>query len=178
MPFTPFHMGPGLAAKAVFGRHFSLMVFGFSQVAMDIEPLVRIVRGDAMLHGFTHTYFGATLIAVISVFVGRPVCQSLLNYWTPDPHSPFMNWLRGPKRISWPAATAGAFAGTYSHVFLDSLMHSDMQPLAPLSEANVLLHVISVSSLHLVSVLSGALGALLLFAVFIFRRGADDDRQA
>jgi hypothetical protein len=48
MPFTPFHMGPGLAVKAVFGRYFSLMVFGFSQVAIDIEPLVRIIRGDAV----------------------------------------------------------------------------------------------------------------------------------
>ena len=59
MPFTPFHMGPGLAIKAVSGRYLSLMVFGFSQVAMDIEPLVRMIRGDAVLHGFTHTYLGA-----------------------------------------------------------------------------------------------------------------------
>jgi hypothetical protein len=178
MPFTPFHMGPGLAAKAVLGRYFSLMVFGFSQVAIDIEPLVRIIRGDAVLHGFTHTYAGATLIAVVSVVVGRPVCQSLLNHWTPDPSSPFLNWLRGPKRISWTAAIAGAFAGTYSHVFLDSIMHADMQPLAPLSEANILLHVIPVDALHLACVVSGALGALLLCAVFILRRGAHVDRRA
>ena len=178
MPFTPFHMGPGLAVKAVCGRYFSLMVFGFSQVAIDIEPLVRIIRGDAVLHGFTHTYLGATLIAFVSVVIGRPVCQFFLNFWTPDPYSPFLNWLRGPKLISWPAAIAGAFVGTYSHVFLDSIMHSDMQPLTPLSEANVLLHVISVGSLHFVCVLSGALGALLLFAVFILRRGAHVDRQA
>ncbi len=75
MPFTHFHMGPGIAATAAAGRHFSLMVFGFSQVAIDIEPLVRIIRGDAVLHGFTHTYFGATLIAITSVAIGRPVCQ-------------------------------------------------------------------------------------------------------
>ena len=37
MPFTPFHMGPGLAVKAVCGRYFSLVVFGFSQVAIDIN---------------------------------------------------------------------------------------------------------------------------------------------
>lgn len=80
MPFTPLHMGPGLAVKAVCGRYFSLMVFGFSQVAMDIEPLVRIIRGDAVLHGFTHTCLGATLIAPVSIFVGRPVCQVLLNH--------------------------------------------------------------------------------------------------
>lgn len=123
--------------KAVAGRYFSLMVFGFSQVALDVEPLVRIIRGDAGLHGFTHTYLGATLIGLASAVVGRPICQLFLNHWTPDPYSPFMNWLRGSKLISWPAAIAGAFVGTYSHVFLDSVMHSDMQPLAPLSEVNL-----------------------------------------
>ena len=178
MPFTPFHMGPALAVKAVCGRHFSLMVFGFSQIAIDIEPLVHIIRGDAVLHGFTHTYLGATLIALASVLVGRPVCQFLLKYWTPDPSSPFLNWLHGPKLLSWPAAIASAFVGTYSHVFLDSIMHFDMQPLAPFSDTNALLHVISVDSLHLVCVLGGVLGVLLSFAVFIIRRGAQVDGQA
>jgi len=71
MPFTPFHMGPGLAVKAVTGRYFSLTVFGFCQVAIDIEPLVRMIRGDIVIHGFTHTYLGATLIAFVSVVAGR-----------------------------------------------------------------------------------------------------------
>lgn len=72
---------------------------------------------------------------------------------------------------------AGAFVGTYSHVFLDSIMHSDMQPLAPLSEANGLLHVISVEGLHLLCGLAGVLGALLMFALFLVRRRAHIDRQ-
>src|SRR4051812_26481918 len=106
MPFTPFHMGPGIAIKAVAGRRFSLMVFGFSQVAIDIEPLVRIIRGDAVLHGFTHTFVGATLIGLVSAVVGRPVCQLFLNAWTEHSNSAFLDWLRGPKLISWPAAFA------------------------------------------------------------------------
>jgi hypothetical protein len=158
-------MGPGLALKAVIGRHFSLMVFGFSQVAIDLEPLVRIARGDAELHGFTHTYVGATLVALASIVVGRPVCQFLLRFWNPDPASLFLNWIPAPKTIPWSAAAVGAFVGTYSHVFLDSVMHSDMRPLAPLSDANALLHVITVEWLHLACVISGALGVLLLFAL-------------
>lgn len=55
MPFTPFHMGAGLALKAVAGRHFSVLTFGIAQVAMDIEPLVGMLRGAAVLHGPTHT---------------------------------------------------------------------------------------------------------------------------
>ena len=175
MPFTPYHMGPGLAMKAVGGRHFSLTLFGFSQVAMDIETLVHIIRNDEVLHGFTHTYVGATLVAFGSLIVGRPVCQFFLNEWTSDSSSKFLNWLRGPKLISWPAAISGAFIGTYSHVFLDSVMHADMRPLTPLSEGNGMLHLIPVSSLHLACVLSGVFGALLLPAVFLLRRGSHVD---
>jgi hypothetical protein len=165
-------MGPGLAAKAIAGRHFSLMVFGFSQAGMDIEPLVRMIRGDAVLHGFTHTYLGATLIALASAVVGRSVCQYLLSYWPSDSRLPFFNWLRGTGLISWPVAIMSAFIGAYSHVFLDSLMHADMQPFAPLSEANGLLYMIPIESLHLLCVLAGVLGALLMLAVFFVRRNA------
>lgn len=173
MPFTPFHMGAGLLVKAVGARHVSLTVFGFSQVAMDIEPLVGIVRDDVVLHGFVHTYLGATLIGLVSAAVGRPICQALLDRWTPDPEAKFETWLRGPKRISWSAAIFGAFVGTYSHVFLDSVMHSDMQPLAPFSGGNALLSAIAPGLLHVACVLSGVLGALLLVTAFIRRRAAE-----
>jgi membrane-bound metal-dependent hydrolase YbcI (DUF457 family) len=66
--------------------------------------------------------------------------------------------------------------GTYSHVLLDSIMHSDMQPVAPVSHANALLHVISVDSLHLVCVISGVLGVLLMYAAFRLRRPANAHR--
>ena len=130
-----------------------------------------------MLHGFTHTYLGATLVALMSVLVGRPVCQFLSSRWTPDPSFPLLS-LRGPKRISWPAAIAGAFVGTYSHVLLDSIMHSDMQPLAPWSHTNALLSVISVGSLHLVCVLGGVVGELTVLVALNRRRGAHTDRPA
>lgn len=172
MPVTPFHMGPGILAKALFGRHLSLMVFGFSQVAIDLEPMAHLVRGDAVLHGFAHTYIGATLVASFSVVAGRPICQRLLARWTPDPASPFLIWLRGPDRISWPAAIVGAFVGTYSHVFLDSIMHADMQPIAPFSAGNALLGVVSLGSLHLLCVAGGALGALVIGLAFARRRAA------
>ena len=173
MPITPFHMGPGLLVKALGGRHVSLTVFGFSQVAMDIEPLVRMMRDDVVLHGFVHTYLGATLIGLLSAVVGRPICQALLDRWAPDRTAAFETWLRGPTLISWPAAIAGALAGAYSHVLLDGMMHADMEPLVPFSSASVLLGVVSSGTLHVACVLSGVLGALLLGTQFIRRRSAD-----
>lgn len=44
------------------------------QVAMDIEPVIRM-RDDVVLHGFVHTYLGATLIGLVSAVAGRPICQ-------------------------------------------------------------------------------------------------------
>lgn len=166
-------MGPGLAVKAIGGRHVSLMVFGFSQVLIDLEPLVRMIRGDAILHGWTHTFVGATVIGAVAALVGRPVCQFFLDRWTPAPGQGFLAWLRGPRRIEWPAAIAGAFIGTYSHIVLDSVMHRDMAPLAPVSPENALLHVITVEALHVACIASAFAGAVIFgIAFFLHRRDA------
>ena len=170
MPFTLFHMGPGLAIKAVAGPHLSLMLFGFTQVVIDIEPAIHMLRNEPVLHGFTHTYLGATLIALASLVVGRPICQRVLGLWRPDPHSPFLNWLRGSGRISWAAAASGAFLGAYTHVALDSIMHFDMAPLVPVSSANPLLRLVSVGWLHVSCVASGLFGAVLLGSLFRWRQ--------
>jgi hypothetical protein len=172
MPFTPLHMGPGALVKAAAGRHFSLTMFGLSQVVIDLEPLVRIIRGDAVLHGLTHTYLGATVIAAICTVAGRPVCRWLLDRGWPASDLRFVRWLRGPAAITWPSAAAGAFTGTYSHVLLDSIMHGDIEPLWPVSAENTLQLVVSIETLHLWCVLSGVFGLVLMYAAFVLGRGA------
>jgi hypothetical protein len=169
MPFTPFHMGPGVAIKAVAGRHFSLMVFGFSQVLIDLEPLVRILRGDAVLHGWTHTYVGATVLAVVAAIVGQPVCQWLLDRWQPRPSWRWLAELGGDWRISRSAAYIGTFAGTYSHVLLDSLMHADIAPLAPFSEANALLHLVPFEMVYGGCFWTAVVGALAVVGLSVWR---------
>lgn len=55
MPFTPFHLGPGALFKGAGDTRFSFMVFGGSQVLMDIEPLIRIAqRVTAMIGTYSH----------------------------------------------------------------------------------------------------------------------------
>jgi hypothetical protein len=170
MPFTPFHMGPGLLIKSFIRQYFSLMIYGFSQVAMDTEVLFHMFRRDQILHSFNHTYLGATLVAIISIFIGRPICQFLLNRWIPDVDSSFEKWIRGPQNISWIAAMCGAFLGTYSHVLLDSIMHFDLRPLMPWSPDNSLLGAISVDGLHLICIGSAFLGVIILLSLYYFRR--------
>ncbi len=72
MPFTPFHLGAGAALKAIGGRHFSFMVFGGSQVLMDIEPLIGLVQGWDVLHGYTHT--------LVKIVVINHIFQRMVRY--------------------------------------------------------------------------------------------------
>jgi hypothetical protein len=51
MPFTPIHMGPGILIKSLLQGSFSLMVFGWTQIVMDIQPLIVLISGEGHLHG-------------------------------------------------------------------------------------------------------------------------------
>ena len=160
MPFTPFHMGPGIAIKAMLQGSFSLMVFGYTQVLMDLQPLVALLTGAAQLHGFSHTYLGALLIAGFAAATGKG-----LSEWG-------LRWLgisaANPLQISWPVSIGSALIGAFSHVVLDSVMHLDMQPYYPFSESNHLLHVISVAQLQSLCMWSGLVGGVIYCGVRIW----------
>lgn len=149
MPFTPFHMGPGLVVKAILRRRFSLMVFGWSQVAIDLQPLVAIVTGRGELHGFSHTAIGATLIGLACGMTGKPLGELGLC----------ILGLRRYAAITWQVSFVSAFIGTYSHVLIDSIMHADITPLAPLALSNPLHGLISIEALHIWCVASAIVGS-------------------
>lgn len=171
MPFTPLHMGPGTAIKAVTGRHFSLTVFGYSQVLIDLEPLVRILRHDAVLHGFSHTYLGALLLAGIAAITGKPFCSWMLRSWNASAQQARSSWACVRADISWQVAWGSALTGTLSHVWLDSFMHYDMHPWLPLSQDNGLLGLIPVLWLHLFCLLGGIIGLTILILAWLMKAG-------
>ena len=154
-------MGPALALKGVLGGAFSVTVFGIAQVAMDIEPLVQMIRREDILHGWTHTYIGATVIGAM-VFAAAPAfCSGLLRYWNRQLAQHRLDWLRSSVAIGRLPAATGAFIGTFSHVALDSIMHTDMQPFAPFATTNRSLYAISITGLHEICVAAGLAGIAL-----------------
>jgi membrane-bound metal-dependent hydrolase YbcI (DUF457 family) len=157
MPFTPVHMGPGILVKALMQGSFSLMVFGWAQIVMDIQPLFVMITGEGHLHGFSHTYLGACLLAVFSAVTGKYLSQLGL----------FLIGLnKGWKvNIRWWVAVLSAFIGTFSHVLLDSIMHADVQPFFPITLDNDLLGLVSVQTLHKICLYSGLIGAVLYFII-------------
>ncbi len=157
MPFTPYHMGPGILAKALLRGSFSLIVFGWTQIVMDVQPLIVEFTNEGRYHGFTHTYVGATLLAVVCALTGKYLAELVLGVWPRADH----------KRIgiSWGVAFLSAFIGAYSHVLLDSFTAPDITPFAPFTNAGGLWGLLSVATLHTLCLYSALVGAVLYFAV-------------
>jgi hypothetical protein len=164
MPFTPFHFGPGAAIKAVMPRHFSFTVFCFAQIITDFETGYYLVHGEYPLHRLFHTYLGASAVAVFCILVGQPLCQLALRIWNRWQNAPFKRYFYTSDRIPMMSATVGAFIGTYSHVFLDSIMHSDVEPFSPFSAQNPLHHIVGWLTLHTLCLVLGIVGTLWLSA--------------
>ena len=161
MPFTPIHMGPGIFIKAFLQGSFSLMVFGWAQILMDIQPLIVLLTGEGHLHGFSHTYIGASLLAIVATLTGKYLSEFgliVLGVAKKD----------NPIKIVWWVATCSAFIGTFSHVAIDSIMHGDIEPFYPLSIPNNLLGIITVEQLHKLCLYSGLAGAFFYFLVQFF----------
>ena len=157
MPFTPLHMGPALLVRGSVRGGFSLMVFGWTQVLIDLEPLWGMLTGAEQLHGWSHTWIGATLLAGVALLSGKPLAEWGLRLLRLQRFLP----------ISWTAAATGALLGGWSHIVLDSIMHFDIQPLRPFSLENGLRQWVSLEQLHLFCVATAVLGS----AVFLWRHG-------
>jgi len=170
MPITPFHFGPAAAVKAVTPKYFSFVAFGLTQVIIDTEPLFYMSQGLWPIHRFFHTYLGATSVAVFVAIVGKPICEWILRLWNWRLSAPQKVWLGVNPRISFAAAVSGALFGGYSHVLLDSVMHADMRPFAPLSNHNSLLYVISIENLYMLCTIFGILGGLMLLILLAKRK--------
>lgn len=160
MPFSPLHMGPGIVLKAALQRQFSLTVFGWSQIVIDIQPLLAMAGGHVELHGFSHTAAGATLIGAFCVPTGKFLSEWGLRLIDETRYLP----------IRWKTACASAFIGTYSHILLDSVVHPDVRPFAPFSASSPLYGLVDTGTMDLACVAMAFFGGIAYF--FLGRRKA------
>ena len=122
--------------KSLLHGSFSLMIFGWSQILMDLQPLFAMITNEGKLHGFSHTFLGASFIAVIAVLTGKHLSEFGLRI------TGYSNDNK-PIKIFWFVAFLSAFIGTYSHVVLDAIMHSDVEPYYPFSMTNNFISILS-----------------------------------
>lgn len=162
-------MGIGILTKSILQGSFSLMVFGWAQIVMDLQPLFVLITGQGHLHGFSHTYLGASLLAILSAVSGKYLSEFGLYILR-------ISKKENPIIITWWVVFLSSFIGTFSHVFLDSIMHLDVQPFYPLSLNNSLQGIISVSALHKVCLYSGLIGAGIYYFI-LFKEKSGSDRN-
>ena len=157
MPATPFHFGPGLLVKAVAPHHFSVAAYSVAQVVIDIESGYYLLKGDYPVHRQAHTFFLGGLIGLVcGLIVSR-----ILRAWA-KPRDAIPEWLAVEYRLPI-AAYSGLFGGIF-HSVLDGIMHGDMRPLRPFSDANPLYGLVSIQILYLFCIITGLLGAAMLLA--------------
>ncbi|MFZ6801644.1 metal-dependent hydrolase [Undibacterium sp. Di24W] len=158
MPITPFHFGPGAAVQALFPQRVSFIAFALSNVLLDFEPAYYMLNGQFPLHRFFHSFFGSTFIipVVVLIFAVMRKLQQRVA-WFPD----LYNW----SGLSITQVSLGATIGVYSHIVLDGIMHSDIQPFAPFGSMNPFLHLLPLNILHWLCIVA----ALLAFCVTMYR---------
>ncbi len=156
MPVTPVHLGPGILIKAVFRSAFSLVIFGYAQVLIDLQPLVVLVTHRGTLHGWSHTLIGAAVIGVVAAVTGRPLANAAFRL--------ALGSSRPPVRISWRIAFGSALVGTFSHILLDAFIYSDVHALRPWSNAQPLLGTLTPAQDYVGCVLAGVVGTALYAA--------------
>jgi len=144
MPITPFHFGPGLLLKELRPQFFSFTVFILSQIILDIESLYNILNHNEKIHAYFHTYIGSLVPLVISVLL-YVVCKGRF----------FQKKMR---KISLLGIIVTAWIGVWSHVFLDSIMHPDLQPFWPFSSENPVLGLIGIGNLHIICLICFIIG--------------------
>ena len=127
MPFTPFHFGPGALLHAAAPQRLSFLAFCAANVLIDIEPGWYMLRDDPPLHRFMHTLPGAALAAMATLLLYLALRRLATRMPLPDTF--------GWQGLHLTAVAMGAIAGAFTHLLLDGVMHTDIHPLRPFSEA-------------------------------------------
>ena len=162
MPFTPVHFGLGALPGGHTSKWFSFRTFCFANVAIDVEALIRIPFGLYPIHDWMHTFLLGTLVPIALLFpIGRPFCLWVSRMWNRLAKDTRYDRIRIPERIDAIPALVGVLLGSLSHVFLDAIMHPDMQPFRPFSDGNPFLDGVSIGVLHAGLFGAGLVGALL-----------------
>jgi len=141
-------------------RYFWLTSFLAANVFIDVEVLFWLWRGDRAIHRHLHSYLGGVTIGIFAgVFMF--LILRLLRRFPPFKSTSTHNSTddRWPNQLVQ-SVIAGLIGGV-SHIFLDSLMHRDIRPFWPFSDANGMLGVVGVGSLHVVCAAAGFFGIVL-----------------
>ena len=161
MPFTPFHLGPGLLIGMLLFSYVDFASIMISSVAVDVEPfIIAMFRLNLPLHGFFHTYVGGTVIAVVTA-VGIYLVRGLL--------SRVLGLFRIRQESSFKRVLYTSLFGVYFHILLDAFLYGEMNPFYPLT-GNPLLGLVGFSGVYEFCTFTFIFGFILYVYKFILRK--------
>ncbi len=154
MPFTPFHWGPVLLLGVYTRKYLDFPALMISAVAVDFRAiLVFFGLLDGPVHGFFHTFPGATIVAIV-VAIGIGILRKEIEK--------IMGFLGFTQSISWPKIFAGSIIGAYSHIVLDAMIYEHMNPFY-ITEFNPFYGFMFTYEMYLFCTITGILGIYAFF---------------
>ncbi len=124
MPFTPFHFGAHASIALPLNKKINSLVFILANVIIDIEPLLVIVFNFSYpLHGYAHTFIGASIIGGIWGIVAyqfKPIFEKILKI------------LKLPPIFSMKQYILSGISGALLHVLFDAPLYADIKPFDPI----------------------------------------------
>jgi hypothetical protein len=146
-----------LLVKAAAPRQFSMAAYSLSQIVIDIESGYYMLQHATPVHRQAHTF---ALGGLIGLACGLIV--SKVGTWLARPRDVVPEALAAEYRLPV-AVVSGIFGGIF-HSLLDGIMHADIRPFRPFSQANPLYGLVNVQILYLFCIVTGLVGAALLLA--------------
>jgi len=127
MPFTIFHLGPGIGLGLPLNRYLHPPTFIFANIFIDLEPLLVLILGlRSPLHGYLHTLPLAALTGLALSYI-----MYLIEGFLHPLYRFFL--LESESNLSFKSFIMAGISGAVLHVLLDSPLYGDIKPLYPVT---------------------------------------------
>jgi membrane-bound metal-dependent hydrolase YbcI (DUF457 family) len=127
MPFTPFHLGPGLGFGLPLRKYLHAPTFILANVIVDVEPFSALFFNlDYPLHGYLHTFLFALPVGLAFGCVMR-----LLERYLNPLYKMFL--FETTDSLGLRSFVAAGVLGTGFHVMLDAPLYDDIRPFYPIT---------------------------------------------
>jgi hypothetical protein len=127
MPFTPFHLGPGLGLGLPLRKYLHVPTFLLANVIVDVEPFLVLFLGLRYpLHGYLHIFLLAIPLGIVLGYV-----MFLLEKFLQPLYKILL--LETTNSLNLKSFVVAGFLGTGLHVMLDTPLYSDIAPFYPIT---------------------------------------------
>jgi len=158
MPFTPFHLGPGLGLGLPLRKYLHVPTFLLASVIVDVEPFLVLLLGLRYpLHGYVHTF-----LAAISIGLVLGYAMFLLENFLQPLYKTFL--LETGNSLSLKSFLVAGGLGTGLHVLLDAPLYADITPFYPIV-TNPFYNPALTTDIYSMCVWMGAFGIMYLLGL-------------